>query len=295
MMLCYPLLPADAATVSGLASGLCCLCHEAAAEQAAALLQQLLAALSHLASYWPQALLPHVPDLATLLLQPQLGSAEVKAALALLGRLMQQAPAAPSGEVAGSSSIGQPKLPALLLMPLLQQVAFGGSKDVKQWAAHTLALVQQMSDRGASSSNGGGSGSTVADLQGSLHGAAAAAEGAQLLLHQLWHHPLQARHWLASLQLELGSSGASSGAVASREQQQLDGSTLLVLCALLQHPGEPVQRAALRTAVAAVEVAPLLGLSLLPLLVQQLQRQVLLFLSGAQYPERPCALPPAAQ
>ncbi|KAL4440636.1 hypothetical protein ABPG75_003637 [Micractinium tetrahymenae] len=77
------------------------------------------------------------------------------------------------------------------------------------------------------------------------------------------------------------------GGRAAREQQQLDSGTLLVLCALLQQPDKAVARAVLRATAAAVEAAPLLGLTLLPLLLHQLQGQVKLFLLGKhQRPSR---------
>ena len=257
-----------------LAAGLASLCLEAAAERAAALLQQALAALAHLAGYWPQTVAPHAADVGLLLVQHPLGSAETRAALALLAQLLQAA--------GGDGAAGGPELAAWLLLPLLPLVAFSGGQDVKQWAAHALAQLQQL---GAS---GGGTSvpppEPLAAALGSLHGAAVAAHASQHTLHRLWQHPLEARHWLAALQQELARPSAAGagagGGRAARDQRQLSAPTLLVLCALLQHPAEAVQRAALRAGVAAVEVTPLLGLTLLPLLVQLLQRQTERFLSG---------------
>lgn len=265
LLLLIPTSP-DAATVSQLAGHLVCLCYDAVAAAAPSLLQQLLAALSQLAAHWPQLLLQHAANLGMLLVQPPgvpLGAAEAKAVLALLGQVL-------ADKTATAGQHGQ--LPALLLLPLLQQAAFSSSRDVKQWAGHVLALLGQL---------GGCSGDSSADIP-LLHGAAGAAQAAQELLGSLWRQPLQARHWLASLHLELTtpSSDDYRGNRLARDLQQLSGGTLLVLCALLQHPEEPVQRAALRGAVAALEATPLLGLSLLLLLVHQLQRQVELFLSG---------------
>lgn len=245
-----------------------CLCHDTAGAAAPSLLQQLLAALTVLAGYWPTLLLEHVPGLGLLLLQhPGLGAAEAKAVLALLAQLLQHA-------AADGSSGAQPAapLPALLLLPLLQQAAFGGSGDAKVWAGHALALLPRLGGSGHCSE------STAA---AQLHGEAAAAATADALLHRLWSDPLQARHWLASLRLELAAPPAvDGGSRAARDQQTLDAGTLAVACALLQHPAEAVQRAALRAVVAAVTASPLLGLTLLPLLVQQLQGHVESFLSG---------------
>lgn len=267
-------------TVGSLAAGLICLCHEAAEAQADALLQQLLAALRHLAAFWPAALAPHVPSLALLLLQQQqsISPAASCAALSLLARLLDSRAAAP-GPAAAQSIPVHAQSPALLL-PLVQQAVFGGSQDVKQWAAQTLAAVQQLDDI-ESASSGGHAGAVAA---GNLHGPAAAAAAAMQLVQELWHRPLLARHWPASLRLSLlgpaGPAGGRDSSRAVREQQQLDGGSLLVLCSLLQHPAQEVQRAALRAAEAAVQAAPLLGLTLLPLLVHQLQAQVERFLSG---------------
>ncbi|KAL4447386.1 hypothetical protein ABPG75_004605 [Micractinium tetrahymenae] len=279
----------DSSIIGALAAGLVCLCHEVAAVQAAALLRQLLAALSHLASYWPGLVAPHGASLALLLVKQQaLSSAETQAALALLARLLQHlAEGEPGGSSGSSPQPGQ--LAPLLLLPLLQHVAFGGSKDVKQWAAHTLGLLRHLGSGGGSSSRSEG----LAAF--GLHGEAAAAQAAQQLLEHLWQRPLEARHWLASLRSSLARSAAAAGAGTgggsgrmAREQQQLGSGTLLVLCALLQHPDEAVARAALRAAAAAVEAAPLLGLTLLPLLLHQLQEQVELFLSGKR--QRPSHL-----
>jgi hypothetical protein len=267
-----------------LAGHLVCLCHDAAQAREAALLQQLLAGLAHLAAYWPNLLLPHAAGLGMLLMpQPTgapaaaLGMAEAKALLALLAQLLQQAAEQTPGRTALGCSKQQAHLPELLLLPLLQQVAFSTSEIVKQWAGHLLSLLSKQPP--ITSSTGS---AMEAVPRPALHGAAAAAQSAQALLHQLWQHPGQARHWLASLQLTLGCRpvGSVSGGQAAKDQQQLEGGAVLVMCALLQHPAEAVQRAALRTAGAAMEATPLLGLTLLPLLVQQLQRQAELLLSG---------------
>ncbi|KAI3425383.1 hypothetical protein D9Q98_009147 [Chlorella vulgaris] len=278
--------------VSALAAHMLSLCHDAALAEAPALLQQLLAALSLLAAYWPQLVLPHVAGIGMLLAQlagpsGALGSMEACAVLALLSQLLSEPPAAgpPAPDI---NAAGPPAGPdtcslALLLLPLLQQLSFSGSKDVKQWAAHVLSLVQKLVQklRGASSTS-----SPPADLAlGSLHGPAAASQASLERLRRLWGHPLAARHWLASLQLRLARVSASGGSRSGgggvgRDQQQLDTGTLLVTCALLQHPAEGVQRAALKAALMATAAVPLLGLSLLPLIVHQLQCQVQLFLSG---------------
>lgn len=265
--------------MADLAAGLVCLSHDAAAAQEPALLQQVLAALRQLSAHWPSLLLPHAATLGTLLLQhpaqAPLGTAETRAALALLSSALQHLAGAPSG------CHRQGLLPALLLLPMLQLTAFSSSKDVKQWSAHVLAHLQKLSN---SPSGSGPAPTSGAPAGVRLHGPAAAAQAAEQLLHRLWHRPLEARHWLASLQLSLagppagGSSGGGSRAV--RDQQQLEGGVLLVLCALLQHGEEGVQRAALRAVGAALQATPLLGLSLLPLLVHELQRQVEAFLSG---------------
>lgn len=262
-------------TIEALAAALVCLFHEAAAAQAQALLQQLLAALSHLASYWPQLVAPHAPSLAMLLAEQQaLGDAGTQAALALLARLLQHL----AGDDSASSSPGPGRLAPLLLLPLLQHVAFGGSKDVKRWAGHALGLLRQL---------GRGDGGSKAAAAASLHGEAGAAQAAQQLLTQLWRRKLEARHWLASLRSTLAAAaaatvgaGSSGGGRAAREQQQLEPGALLVLCALLQHPEDAVATGALKAAAVAVEASPLLGLTLLPLLLHQLQGQVERFLSG---------------
>lgn len=282
----------DADTIASLAAHLVCLCYDAARAQAAALLQQLGVALARLAAYWPQLVLPYAADLGLLLQQQPrgwLGGGEAKALMALLGQLLQQAAGTGPGEArAGSGGQPQPQqLAALLLLPLLQEVAFSNTKFVKHWAAHLLALLVQVRSPEAA-------GPSVALSSSGLHGSAAAARAAQQLLQRLWGHPLEAHHWLASLQLTLAAaassnSGATSGRRATRDQQQLDGGVLLIACALLQHPAQPVQRASLHAALAALAATPLLGLSLLPLLVQQLQGQVKLFLSGRWQPFVPAA------
>ena len=258
-----------------LAGNLVCLCHEAAKAQAQALLQQLLAALATLAGYWPQAIRPLVAPLGALLLQhpaaAQLGAAEHKAVLSLLAQLQ------PQEFGAAAAAHGQPPsaLPAMLLLPLLQQLAFSSSRDVKQWASHVLGGLHVLAPSTGSEAAG----------QPQLHGGAAAALAAQHLLQRLWEHRSEARHWLVSLHLSLAGTSSGSrddGARPARDQQQVDSGTLLVLCALLQHPAEDVQRAALRSTVAALAATPLLGLSLLPLLVHQLQQQMERFLSGEQ-------------
>ncbi len=267
--------PADAATVGGLAAALACLCHEAAAVGAAALLQQLLAALSHLASYWPHLVAPCAASLAMLLVQQQsLGSTDMLAVLALLARLLQHL----ADSKAASSSPHPGLLAPLLLLPLLQHVAFGGSKDVKQWAGHTLGLLRQLGDTDGSSRTPAATG---------LHGETAAAQAAQQLLAQLCQRPLEARHWLASLNSTLAvsaaatvaGSGSGGGGRAAREQQQVDSGAFLMLSALLQHPEEAAASAALQAAATAVEASPLLALILLPVLLHQLQGQGKLFLS----------------
>lgn len=273
----------DAATVSQLAAHLVCLCHDAAGAGAPALLQQLLAALSQLAGYWPEALLPHAAHLGMLLVGPPgapLGAAEAKAVLALLGQLLQPSAGA---DVLHADQQGQQstQLSALLLLPLLQHVAFSGSRDAKQWAGHVLAQLQRHTDHATAASST--TASAAGDSTSQLHGAAAAAQATQQLLASLWSRPVEARHWLASLHLSLASLTGDSGSGTSRparDQQQLDPGALLAVCALLQHPEERVQRAALAAAVEALAAAPLLGLSLLPLLVHQLQRQAESFLSG---------------
>ena len=269
---------ADAGTVASLIAQLVCLSHEAAAAQAPALLQQLLAAMAMLAGHWPAAVAAHAASLGALLLQhpiaAPLGAAEAKAALALLASLLQH-----HAEMRGTGAAGGEQLAALLLLPLLQQVAFGGSKEAKQWAGHALALLRSL-NASAASGNGAAGSKTQA---GRLHGAAAGAHASQQLLRRLWQHPLEARHWTGSLRLALAASSSSSreeGGRPAKDAQQLDSNTLLVACALLQHPAEPVQRAVLRALVAALGATPLLGLSLLPLLVHQLQGQVERFLSG---------------
>ena len=264
-----------------LAGHLVCLCHDAAQAQAAALLQQLLAGLAHLAAYWPLLLRPHAADLGMLLMPHPTGSAlgvvEAKALLALLAQLLQHTAEQPPGGTAPGCSQQQAHLPELLLLPLLQQVAFSSSDDGKQWAGHLLSLLSQQPPVSSSTTS-----AMESVPRPALHGAAAAAQSVQVLLHQLWQHPGRARHWLASLQLTLGcrSGGSVSGGQAAKDQHQVDGGAVLVMCALLHHPAEAVQRAALQTAGAAMEATPLLGLTLLPLLVQQLQRQAELFLSG---------------
>jgi hypothetical protein len=290
---CAPVMSAGAPIVSALAAHMLSLCHDAALAEAPALLQQLLAALSLLAAYWPQLVLPHVAGIGMLLAQlagpsGALGSMEACAVLALLSQLLSEpaaGPPAPDINAAGPPAGPDTCSLALLLLPLLQQLSFSGSKDVKQWAAHVLSLVQKLVQklRGASSTS-----SPPADLAlGSLHGPAAAAQASLERLRRLWGHPLAARHWLASLQLRLARVSASGGSRSGgggvgRDQQQLDTGTLLVTCALLQHPAEGVQRAALKAALMATAAVPLLCLSLLPLIVHQLQCQVQLFLSGAQ-------------
>lgn len=213
-----------------------------------------------------------------LLVQPgALGSAEVQAALALLARLLQNLS---GSEGASSRPQGPGGLGPLLLLPLLQHVAMCSNKGVKQWAGHALGLLRQLGGHGSGSSSG------VPAAVG-LQGEAAAALAAHQLLARLWQRPLEARHWLASLRSTLAHSaaaaagaGSSGGSRAAREQRQLDSGVLLVLCALLQHPEEAAASAALKAAVPAVEACPLLGLTLLPLLLHQLQGQVELFLSG---------------
>ena len=173
---------------------------------------------------------------------------------------------------------------ALLLLPLLQQAAFSSSKECKQWAGHALSLLAGLS--AGSGSQTSKQGCSTAD-QSQLHGAAAAVRIAEQLLARLWQSPLEARHWLASLHLSLtaASSSSSRGDVSklSKDQQQLDPCTLMVVSSVLQHPAAAVQQAALRGLVAAMAATPLLGLSLLPLLVHQLQQQVERFLSGEQH------------
>ena len=172
---------------------------------------------------------------------------------------------------------------ALLLLPLLQQAAFSSSKECKQWAGHALSLLAGLS--AGSGSQTSKQGCSTAD-QSQLHGAAAAVRIAEQLLARLWQSPLEAHHWLASLQLLLaaasGSGSRGDASKLSKDQQQLDPGTLLVASALLQHPTAAVQQAALRALVAAMDASPLLGLSLLPLLVHKLQQQVERFLSGEQ-------------
>jgi hypothetical protein len=206
-----------------------------------------------------------------------LGVVEAKALLALLAQLLQHAAEQPPGGTAPGCSQQQAHLPELLLLPLLQQMAFSSSDDGKQWAGHLLSLLSQQPPVRSSTTS-----AMETVPRPALHGAAAATQSVQVLLHQLWQHQGRARHWLASLQLTLGcrSGGSVSGGQAAKDQHQVDGGAVLVLCALLQHPAEAVQRAALRTAGAAMEATALLGLTLLPLLVQQLQRQAELFLSG---------------
>ena len=279
---CRPVLhlAADAETVAALAAHLICLCHEAAAAETLALLQQLLAALSVLAGYWPAAVAAHAASLGALLLQHPatqlLGAAEAKAALALLAALLQHLKSDSSRTAAENE-----QLAALVLLPLLQQAAFGSSKESKQWAGHTLSLLRNLP---AAASNAS-SLSCCTARPTKLHGAAAAVHLAEQLLAPLWQRPLQAQHWLASLRLSLASHASSSssredGSRPGKDQQQLDRGTLLVACALLQHPVQAVQQAALRALAAAMAATPLLGLSLLPLLVHELQRQVEHFLSG---------------
>ncbi|PRW05754.1 RST1 isoform X1 [Chlorella sorokiniana] len=270
--------------VASLAAHLVCLCHEAASAEAPALLQQLLAALSLLAGYWPGEVAAHAGSLGSLLLQHPgtqlLGAAEAKAALALLATLLQHLAAEEC-----RPAIDSQQLAALLLLPLLQQAALGGSRECKQWAGHALLLLRSLSTAASSPSMHAGK----AAQHSYLHGTSAGVRAAEQLLARLWQHPLEAQHWLASLQLSLATSpgGSGEGSRPGKDQQQMDRGTLLVACALLQQPAEAVQRAALRSLVAAMAATPLLGLSLLPLLVHEMQRQVERFLSGkVQRPQR---------
>lgn len=221
----------------------------------------------------------HAASLGALLLQHPtaqlLSAAGAEAALALLAALLQHLV-----QEGSCAAVDSEQLAALLLLPLLQQAAFGGSKESKQWACHAMSLLRSLP--AATSRPSASSCSATQRMQ--LHGTAATVHIAEQLLARLWQRPLEAQHWLASLRLSLappfGSSSREEGSKPSKDQQQLDRGTLLVASALLQHPSETVQRAALRAVVAAMAATPLLGLSLLPLIVHQLQHQVERFLSG---------------
>lgn len=222
----------------------------------------------------------HSASLGALLMQHPsgqlLGAADAKAVLALLAALLQHLAADGS-----QAALENQQLAAFLLLPLLQQAAFGGSKESKQWAGRALSLLRNLSVAARDTNSVGCSTAQPSKL----HGSAAAVHTAAQLLARLWQHPLEAQHWLASLRLSLTSHASSSssreeGGRPSKDHQQLDRGTLLVTCALLQHPVQAVQQAALRALVAAMAATPLLGLSLLPLLVHELQRQVERFLSG---------------
>jgi hypothetical protein len=278
--------------VGKLAVHLVCLCHDAAQAQESALLQQLVSALARLAAYWPAAVLPHAADLGLLFAPGQAaGSAEAKALLALLAQILTSS----QPQKQAVSAISMRQLAALQLPLLLQLVAFGASSEVKQWASHLLGVLHE--GRPAATAGPGGSKASLATtstiksalLAVDLHGSAATAYAAQRLLQQLWSRPAQAQHWLASLQLRMAAAASEKGGgAAAKDSAQLDSHVALLVCALLQHPDELVQHRALQALLAAVEAAPLLGLSLLPLLVHQLQAQLEVFLSGERLQLHTC-------
>eukprot|EP00887_Chlorella_sp_A99_P002269 scaffold10.g2269.t1 len=256
-------------TVAALLNGVASLCRDAAPQGAGALLQQAAAAARRLAGYWPGAAPLLAAPLAPLLLGQQAlpGATEARALLPLLAELLLGGAPGSRDDVAA----------AALEVPLVQLLAFGsGSNAVGEWAAYCM---RQLSTPAAAP------GDRVARKQGTggqLPGATSLA-----LLWQLWGEPAVAQQWLASLHLTLASSSGTGGMgklAGGREQRQLSPPTLLVLCSLLSHPEERVASAAVGAATAAAAAAPLLGLTLLPLLVLQLQRAIERFLSGKQRP-----------
>lgn len=233
------------------------------------LLQQAAAALARLVTWWPEAAAPLAASLVPSMAEPGLTAGEARALLPLVVRLLS----ADGGRDA--------PLAAAAEAPLVQLLAFQASdSDVHEWASHCMQLLR----RPRACSDGGACAAAQVDLPGA---------GSLALLRQMWHDPQAARHWLASLELTLSTSAGTGGGsklVGGREQRQLATPTLLLLCALLQHPAATVAAAAVDAAVAAASAAPLLGLTLLPLLVLQLQRLTESFLSGTQRTARPSPL-----
>lgn len=262
---------ADPPMLAALASHVVSISHEAVLASADALLQQLLATLSRLATMAPDLVDPYAGHLGMHLLQqpgapPALGSPAARSTIALVGQMLSDARPVQRGGLACD------QLAAFLSLPLLQQVALpSASSDVRRWAASTWWLLTEPG--GPSTAAAGGS-----QPGPRLHGPAAEHDAAQLLLQRLWGRPAEARCWLSSLQLAL----ADSNQRAAKDPLHVHAGALLVCCAFLSHSNDSLQSAALGALRAAVPAAPLLGLSLLPLILQQLRRHVDQFMPGVR-------------
>jgi hypothetical protein len=219
--------------------------------------------------------LPYAAHLGAHLLQQPgsssaLSSSATRGIFALISQLLPEA-----AHVQPNDGMACDQLAAYLMLPMLQQLSLpSATSDIRQWAACTWSLLTQFS-----ASNIAATGIVSNQRCPRLHGLAAEHDAAQMCLQRLWVRPTEARCWLSSLQLAMADNSSSSSR-AAKDQQHVHAGALLVCCAFLSHSVDSLQHAALGALAAAIAEAPLLGLSLLPLIVQQLQRHVDFFISG---------------
>lgn len=81
--------------------------------------------------------------------------------------------------------------------------------------------------------------------------------------------------WLLSLQAVLRSAAANNHQKDDDQKARIGEPLCIALSALLSHPSHAVQAEAARALAAAVEAVPLLGVSLLPVIMYHLQAATL--------------------
>lgn len=210
-------------------------------------------ALALLSTYWPlivaEAAVLDVAHGAVASGNGQHGAAALSLLCTLLGSAPPQAP-----------------VKSLLLVSLVPQLAFGQLSDAKLWTNRALATLMT-SKAGAPHPKKG----AALDMGCSTPHQAAG----ELLAESLWPQEAGACGWLHSLEAHL-----SLGLGREEKACDVNPTTLSLFFALLHHPSSKVQVAAVETLLAAVDAAPGLGITALPVLIQKLSQLVEHFLSG---------------